>query len=398
MAEAAEAVAGVVLLPVEDRSKKWKDGKKLLTWKKNAGEFRNKVTKALKKCEGKGEGEDLQKFIVETASSLYDIMLNIQGCKIPGNETCFNELVKSMQELIQPVNAILSTAGSEIRFNFDLFPGPEAVLAEKMAKEEEDRQAAEVRCKLWEEHDRLSAQQKIQEMVGFGPTLNIRISPIVSALILRFINDCQSPPETVDGPHAKCNASMHYVGNFTVLEGEIDAFLPLFVTDPKNRAYEDKLHHFHSERRCYRYVSKSTSLECTKVYCPYCTVLLICGIIIDEKKTSVKTGTHPRWNTYLDRIMVYGMQQRVHRRFHSLLMCVYLRSKFPINPMNSYYEWETNPINAILGLDQSLQGHFIGALKGRFNQNLILQEMAKDDERLSQDAFMAWRKDPEFKP
>lgn len=399
MAEAAEAVAGAVLPPVEDKSKKWKDSKQLLTWKKNAGESRNQIAKSLKKCEGEGEGEDLQKFITKTVSSLYDIMVKIQGCKIPGSETCFNELVKSMEKVIEPVNEILSTAGSEIHFNFDLFPGPEAILAEKMVKEEKDRQAAEVRRKFWEEYERLAPERAIQERVGFGEILKRQISPITSALILRFIDDCQSPPETVDGPHAECNASRHYVGNFTVFEKEIDAFLPLFVTDPKNRAYEDRLHPFHREWISCQYDSKPTSFEYPKVYlyCPYCTILLICGIIIDEKKTSVKTGTHPGWNTYLDMIMVYGMQQRVHRRFHYLLMCVYLRSKYPINPMSSDYEWETNSIKAILGLDQSLQAHFINALKGRFNQDLILQEMAKD-ERLSQAAFMAWRKDPKFKP
>ena len=367
--------------------------KKLVTLKKDAGELRNKITKALKKYEGK----DLPKFITETASFLYDIMVKIRDCGTPGNETCFNELVKSMQELLQPVNEILSTAGSEIRFNFDLFPAPEAVLAAKLAKEEEDRLAAEERRKIWEERDRLAAERKIQERVGFGENLKSLISPIASVLMLRIMNDCQSPHEAVDGPHAECNASRHYGGNFTVLEGDIDAFLPLFVTDPKNRTYENKLHPFHSERNCYRYVSKPTSLESSKVYCPYCTILLIGGIIIDNQKTSVKTGTHPGWNTYLDMILVYGMQQRVHRRFHYLLMCVYLRSKFQINPRNSYYELETNPINAILGLEQSLQGHFIGALKGRFNQDQIRQEMAKD-ERLSQAAFMAWRNNPKLKP
>lgn len=327
---------------------------------------------------------------------LHSIFAKLQNCKGLKYQSFFNRLLKKTMPNIMEFNTLVSG----IQFNFDLFPGPEAVLACERKKEEEDRQAAEVRRKFWEEHERLAPERAIQERVGFGEILKHRISPITSALILRFIDDCQSPPETVDGPHAECNASRHYVGNFTVFEGEIDAFLPLFVTEPRNLSYEDRLHPFHREWISCQYDSKPTSFKYPKIYlyCPYCTILLICGIIIDNQKTRVKTGTHPGWNTYLDMIMVYGMQQRVHRRFHYLLMCVYLRSKFPINPRSSYHEWETNPIKAILGLDQSLQGHFIGALKGRFNQNLILQEMAKDERWLSQDAFMAWRKDPTFKP
>jgi hypothetical protein len=367
--------------------------KKLMTWNKYAGELRNK----LEKCRKSGVTSENESLFLKSASELHSKLTEIRECGLSGHEACFNELWKKFTpELLEACNKSLSTLTPPISFNFELFPGPEAVLAEKIAKEEKDCQAAEERRKICEERDRLAPERENQERVGFGDILKSLISPIASALMLGFMNDCQSPPEAVDGPHAKCNASRHYGGNFTVLEGDIDAFLPLFVTDPKNRTYENKLHPFHSERNCYRYVSKPTFFECSKVYCPYCTILLICGIIIDNQKTSVKTGTRPGWNTYLDMIMVYGMQQRVHRRFHSLLMCVYLRSKFPINPMNSYYEWETNPIKAILGFDQSLQAHFINALKGRFNQDLIRQEMAKD-ERLSQAAFMAWRNNPEFK-
>ena len=374
--------------------------KKLATFTKTAGELRNKLKKALKHGEITSD-EDRLKFI-ETASSLCDIMVKIRNCKIPGseeNEACFNVLVKSMKDLIEPVNAILLTAGSEIRFNFDLYKGPEDALETKLAKEEEDRKAAEEQRKFWEERERLAPHRAIQERVGFSETtMRHSFSPIAAVLMLEFIDKCQSPPEAVAGPHAKCQVS-HYVGDFSKFEREIDALLPLFVTDPTNRAYLDKLHPFHSEWICCKYDSNPTSWEYPRVYlyCPYCTILLICGIIIDNQKKMVKTGALKGWYEYLDTIMVFGMQQRVDRRFHYLLMCVYLRSKYPINPMSSNYDWKTNPINAILGLDQSLQGHFIGALKGCFNQAQIRQKMA-EDVRLSPDAFTAWRKKPDFKP
>jgi hypothetical protein len=374
--------------------KKRAASKQLATWTKRAGELRDMITKALKKC----KGEDLPKFITETVSSLYDVMVKIRDCGTPGSETCFNDLVKSMKDLTEPVNSILSTAGSEISFNFVLFTGPEDALKEKLAKEAEDRRAAEERRREQDEYEQLAPQREIQETFYFSETiLRLRLSRLISALIIKFFSDCQSPPEAVEGPHARCLAISHYVGDFAVFEMEIDALLPLFVTDPKNSKYEDKLHPFHDERICCKYKSNSTSSDSVYHYCPYCTILIICGIIIDNQKMRVTTGTHPGWNTYLDTIMVYGMQQRVHRRFHYLLMCVYLRSKYPINPKNSDFKLETNPINAILGLDQSLQGHFIGALKGCFKQDQIRQEMAKDA-RLSSDAFMEWRKNPWFKP
>jgi hypothetical protein len=365
--------------------------KALGTSQKKIAEARNILKKMLKKG-----GEMNQKIVC----SMHQMLTELRGNTISETEKFFNESWKTFTpELLEACNKSLSTLTPPISFNFELFPGPEAVLAEKIAKEEKDCQAAEELHKFWEESERLARERAFQERVGFGATLNLQISQIVSALMLQFMNDCQSQPEAVDGPHAECNATKHYIKNFAKFEGEIDAFLTLFVTDPKNREYEDRLHPFHDSEciRC-KYDSKPTSLEYSRVYldCPYCTILLICGIIIDNQRKMVKTVTHPGWNAYLDMIMVYGMQQRVHRRFHSLLMCVYLRSKYPINPRNSDDEWKTNPIKAILGFDQSLQAHFINALKGRFNQDQIRQEMAKD-KRFGQDAFIEWRKDSEFK-
>ena len=138
------------------------------TLQKKIAEARNSLTKMLK------NGEMNQ----EIVSSIHRMLTELRGNTISETEKCFNESWKTFTpELRKACNKSLSTLTPPISFNFELFPGPEAVLAAKLAKEEEDRQAAEKRRKFWEERDRLAL--KFESFLGWnrgdGPGVRVEI-------------------------------------------------------------------------------------------------------------------------------------------------------------------------------------------------------------------------------
>ena len=81
--------------------------------------------KQLFKCEGS----------ITDLVELHSVMVELQQCKGPNNEDFFNLLLKKIQPNVEAYNALLQTSQmSQIRFDFKLFDGPEAVLAAKAAE------------------------------------------------------------------------------------------------------------------------------------------------------------------------------------------------------------------------------------------------------------------------
>lgn len=259
----------------------------------------------------KGEGT------ITDVVNLHSVLLELQQCKGPNNEDFFNLLIKKIQPNVEAYNELLQT--SQIRFDFKLFAGPEAVLAAKVAKAVKE---AEAIAEFVEKQEELRALQNHQREHGFMGSYLTMISKEINSSILSLL--------TTDGPVAK---------------------EPSFVETCLGIQCENK-HRYREICDCIRTSVNTvadfmTFFESTvqKVFycmifnkCNNCTALAACIHVI-----------RPTPSQLLKESIVCYVMRNVHSQFRSLLMVIYLRSllkdSFPIlarfldaieNPDSSY--------------------------------------------------------------
>ena len=263
----------------------------------------------------KGEGS------ITDVVDLHSVLLELQQCEGPNNEDFFNLLIKKIQPNVEAYNELLQTLQtSQIRFDFKLFAGPEAVLAAKVAKAVKE---AEAIADFVAKQEELRALQNHQREHGFMGSDLTRIPNEINSSILYLL--------TTDGPVARepsfietclgieCENKHRYreiCDCFRRSVNTVDNFMSCFEQCAQN------VHH---------------CMIFTK--CGNCTVFAACIYLIRPALL------HP----YLKESIVCYVMRNVHSQFRSLLMVIYLRSSlkdsFPIlarfldaieNPLSSY--------------------------------------------------------------
>jgi hypothetical protein len=335
------AAVEAVLPPLDEKSEKWKASKKLLTLKKKAGELRNILRRSLKNFEITSD-EDQLKFTVNS-SSLYDVMVEIRDCRIPGSETCFNELVKSMEKLIEPVNAILSTAGSEISFNFELFRGPEAVLAAKISEEEEEekkRQSAKATS-----HRRLQLGFTFRELSELPQWLNLLILRFLTTPCLDAVEDdvqCQKTGECKRIHDLLCNKQKVHE-SLVSLRG----------------SYSQKLN---SRRMGWDMMCSRNCMMIPNRNCPTCTSFSILCQMTHGLNRDAAENVGYRPNLNLDDGILASAMNQFNIRFHYLFLDTYLSILQPFGDDSVNTLTIPNIRNAITNPESEVRGELIGAL------------------------------------
>jgi hypothetical protein len=251
---------------------------------------------------------------------LHSVMVKLQQCKGPNHQVFFNLLLKKIQPKVEAYNALLQMSQmSQIRFDFKLFAGPEAVLAAKAAEAAKEAKAsADYVAKQEEERD-LRNHQRERGFMGSDLTM---IPNEINTSILLFL--------TKDGPDAK---------------------EPSFVDKCLDLKCENR-HRYGEINDCIR-TSVNTVVDFMKHFdrtvqnvfhcmiftkCENCTVFAACIHVI-----------RPTPSQLLKESIVCYVMKNMHSQFRSLLMVIYLRSllkdSFPIlarfldaieNPDSSY--------------------------------------------------------------
>ena len=223
--------------------------------------------------------------------NLHSVLLDLQRSKGPNHEVFFNLLLKKIQPKVEAYNELLQT--SQIRFDFKLFAGPEAVLAAKVAEAAEEAKAIADYVAKQEE---LRALQKHQREHGFmGLDLSKVPKEINTSILLLLTTDCPPPkkPETYLGIH--CENKKGY-GEITdcihTLSNTVGDFMTQFDLT-------------------FQYVFHCMIFN----KCNNCTVLAACIHVI-----------RPTPSQLLKESIVYYVMRNVHSQFRSLLMVIYLRS------------------------------------------------------------------------
>ncbi len=262
----------------------------------------------------KGEGS------ITDVVDLHSVLLELQKCKGPNNEDFFNILLKKIQPKVEAYNELLQmTQISQIRFDFKLFAGPEAVLAAKATESAKKEKAI---ADFVAKQEELRALQNHQREHGFmGSDLSIVPKEINTSILLLL---------TTDGPAAKnpsfietclgiqCENKHRYseiIDCIRTSVNKVDDFMLCFGSTVQN------IHH---------------CMIFTK--CGNCTALAACIHVI-----------RPTPSQLLKESIVCYVMRNVHSQFRSLLMVIYLRSllkdSFPIlarfldaieNPLSSY--------------------------------------------------------------
>jgi hypothetical protein len=247
----------------------------------------NVLANKLFKCEGS----------ITDLVELHSVMVELQQCKGPNNEDFFNLLLKKIQPNVEAYNALLQTSQmSQIRFDFKLFDGPEAVLAAKVEKEEKEAKAiADFVAKAEEERDLRNHQREH----GFMVSDLTMIPKDINTSMLLFL--------TTDGP---------------------DARKPSFIETCLGIECENK-HRYRKISDCIR-TSVNTVDDFMKHFdhtvqnvfhcmiftkCNNCTALAACIHVI-----------RPTPSQLLKKSIVCYVMRNVHSQFRSLLMVIYLRS------------------------------------------------------------------------
>ena len=236
----------------------------------------------------KGEGS------ITDVVNLHSILLELQRSKGPNHEVFFNLLLKKIQPKVEAYNELLQT--SQIRFDFKLFAGPEAVLVAKAA---EATKAAKAIADFVANAEVLHALQNHQREHGFmGSDLSIVPNEINTSILLLL---------TTDGPVAKkpsfvdtclgiqCENKHRYreIGDcFRRSVNTVDDFMTQF-----DRTVQNVFH-------CMIFNK-----------CNNCTVLAACIHVI-----------RPTPSQLLKESIVCYVMRNVHSQFRSLLMVIYLRS------------------------------------------------------------------------
>jgi hypothetical protein len=248
---------------------------------------------------------------------LHSVMVKLQQCKGPKNEDFFNILLKKIQPKVEAYNALLQM--SQIRFDFKLFAGPEAVLAAKAAEAAKEAKAsADYVAKQEEERD-LRNHQREHGFMGS----DLRMIPNeINTSILLFL--------TKDGPDAKEPSFIETCLGIQCDNRHRYCEINDCIRTSVNTVVDFKAHF---------------DLTVQKVFycmifnkCENCTVFAACIHVI-----------RPTPSQLLKESIVCYVMKNMHSQFRSLLMVIYLRSllkdSFPIlarfldaieNPNSSY--------------------------------------------------------------
>ena len=362
------AAVEAVLPPLDEKSEKWKASKKLLTLKKNAGELRNILRRSLKNFEITSD-EDQLKFTVNS-SSLYDVMVEIRDCRIPGSETCFNDLVKSMKDQIKPVNAFLSTAGSKVCFNFFPFEGPEAVLAAKIAEEEEEekkRQSAKATS-----HRRLPLGFTFRELSELPQWLNL--------LILRFLTTpCLDAVE--DDVQFQKTGECKRIHDLLCNKREVHESLVSL-----RGSYSQKLN---SRRMGWDMMCSRNCMMIPNRNCPTCTSFSILCQMTHGLNRDAAEKVDYRPNLNLDDGILASAMNQFNIRFHYLFLDTYLSILKPFGDDRVNTLTIPNIRNAITNPKSEVRGELIGALTD-YEQSYPKGKMESKDEEHN-DLFKNWK-------
>lgn len=253
--------------------------------------------KQLFKCEGS----------ITDLAELHSVMVELQQCKGPNNEDFFNLLLKKIQPNVEAYNALLQTSQmSQIRFDFKLFAGPEAVLAAKVAKAVKEAEAIADFVAKTEEFRALLNHQREH---GFTELELIRFPKEINMTMFLFL--------TTNGPDAKEPSFIETCLGIQCENRHRYGEIIDCIHTPSNRV-DDFMTHF--------------DLTVQKVFhcmiftkCNNCTVLAACIHVIRPTPSQISAVD----------IVCYVMRN-VHSQFRSLLMVIYLRSflkdSYPILP------------------------------------------------------------------
>jgi hypothetical protein len=237
----------------------------------------------------KGEGS------ITDVEDLHSVLLELQQCKGPNNEDFFNLLIKKIQPNVEAYNELLQT--SQIRFDFKLFAGPEAVLAAKVAKAVKE---AEAIAEFVAKQEELRALQNHQREHGFMGSDLTMISKEINSSILSLL--------TTDGPVAK---EPSFVDTCLDIECENKHRYPK-ICDWIRKSV-NTVDDFMS---CFELCTQNVYHCMIFTKCGNCTVFAACIYLIRPARL------HP----YLKESIVCYVMRNVHSQFRSLLMVIYLRS------------------------------------------------------------------------
>jgi len=246
----------------------------------------------------KGEGS------ITDVVDLHSVLLELQQCKGPNNEDFFNLLIKKIQPNVEAYNELLQMSQmSQIRFDFKLFAGPEAVLAAKVAKAVKE---AEAIADFVAKTEEVCALLNHQREHGFTASDLIRFPKEINMTMFLFL--------TTNGPDAK---------------------EPSFIETCLGIQCENR-HRYGEINDCIRTSVNKQDKDfelCTQnvfhcmifTKCNNCTVLAACIHVI-----------RPTPSQLLKESIVCYVMRNVHSQFRSLLMVIYLRSflkdSYPILP------------------------------------------------------------------
>jgi hypothetical protein len=263
----------------------------------------------------KGEGS------ITDIVDLHSVMLKLQQCKGPNNEVFFNLLLKKIQPKVEAYNELLQMSQmSQIRFDFKLFAGPEAVLAAKAAEAAKEAKASADYVAKQEE---LHALQNHQREYGFMGSDLTMIPKDINTSMLLFL--------TTDGPAAK-NPSLIETCLGIQCENEHRYHEIIDCIRTSVNTVDDFM-------SCFKLCTQNVHHCMIFTKCGNCTVFAACIYLIRPAQLQ----------DYLKESIVCYVMRNVHSQFRSLLMVIYLRSllkdSFPIlarfldaieNPLSSY--------------------------------------------------------------
>jgi len=248
---------------------------------------------------------------------LHSVMVKLQQCKGPKNEDFFNILLKKIQPKVEAYNALLQM--SQIRFDFKLFAGPEAVLAAKAAEAAKEAKAsADYVAKQEEERDLRNHQREHGFM---GSDLRMILNEINTSILL-FL--------TKDGPDAKEPSFIETCLGIQCDNRHRYCEINDCIRTSVNTVVDFKAHFDLTVQKVFHCMIFNK--------CENCTVFAACIHVI-----------RPTPSQLLKESIVCYVMKNMHSKFRSLLMVIYLRSllkdSFPIlarfldaieNPDSSY--------------------------------------------------------------